>query len=254
MEPSQLPHHLLQINSYLNLMAEIMTIQPNIGVWLARFNICSLQDRTLLSLSVNCQFMHNPNDVHWAAIKRILWYLKHTINYGLQLSVPSGPTLQAYSDSNCPIQSYSDSDCAGCPDDRRSTSGFCVFFGGNLVSWSARKQKTVFRSSTEAEYRAVATATAELMFNPIFHARTKHIKIDYHFVRERVASRLLNVRFISTKDQVADIFTKGLSRTRFNILRNKLSVHAWPFNLQGSVKPYPQSQTETQKHFNPSLN
>ncbi|XP_020272623.1 uncharacterized protein LOC109847794 [Asparagus officinalis] len=80
-----------------------------------------------------CQFMHDPREVHWSAVKRILRYLKNTINYGLLLSIPTSLTIHAYSDS----------DWAGCPDDRRSTSGYCIFFGGNLISWSARKQKTV---------------------------------------------------------------------------------------------------------------
>ena len=121
--------------------------------------------------------------------------------------------------------------------------GYAVFFGHNLFAWSARKQATVSRSSTEAEYKAVANATAELIWvqsllrelgvsqaqppvlwcdnigatylssNPIFHARTNHIEVDYHFVRERVAQKLLHIKFISSKDQLADIFTKPLPQS-----------------------------------------
>jgi hypothetical protein len=131
-----------------------------------------------------------------------------------------------------------------------------VFLGPDLISWSARKQATVSQSSTEAEYKAHANATAELMWvqkllsvlkirhqpaarlwcdnlgakylseNPVFHTRTKHIEIYYHFVRERVAQKLLEVRFISSADQVADGFTKALPIQRLLSFRNNLNLTA----------------------------
>jgi hypothetical protein len=129
-----------------------------------------------------------------------------------------------------------------------------VFLGENLISWSARKQVTVSRSSTEAEYKSLANTTAEIIWvqklltelgishnpmarlwcdnisatylsvNPVFHARTKHIEINFHFVRERVAQKLLEVRFISTDDQVADGFTKSLPRAKLKEFRNNLNL------------------------------
>lgn len=152
------------------------------------------------------------------------------------------------------LNAYSDADWAGSVDDRKSTSGFCVYLGDNLLSWGSKKQPTVARSSTEAEYKSLATTSSELTWlqymltelhvslasppilwcdnigatflasNPVIHARTKHIEIDYHFVRERVANKSLQIRFLSTNDQLADIFTKPLASPRFLLLSSKLTV------------------------------
>jgi histone deacetylase 1/2 len=192
-----------------------------------------------------CQFLHVPTTVHWTAVKRILRYLRGTISLGLCISK---------SDSIL-VSVFSDADWAGCPDDRRSTGGFAVFLGSNLISWCARKQATVSRSSsTEAEYKALANATAEVIWvqtllqelgvpqpraaclwcdnigatylsaNPVFNARTKHIEVDYHFVRERVAKKLLDIRFIPSGDQLADGFTKSLSTRKLEIFRHNLNL------------------------------
>jgi len=206
-----------------------------------------------------CQFMHSPTQNHWSTVKRILRYLQGTVTCGLLIKHNSPTLLHAYTDSAfTSLRAFSDADWAGCPDDRRSTGGYAIYLGSNLVSWSARKQKTVSRSSTESEYKALADTVAELTWlqtllrelrvttpaaptlwcdnlgatylsaNPVFHARTKHVEVDFHFVREKVARGQLAVQFISTDDQIADVFTKPLPTPRFQFLRDKLQVATRP--------------------------
>jgi histone deacetylase 1/2 len=201
-----------------------------------------------LAFSVNkiCQYLHAPTTEHWTAVKRILRYVKSTIKLGITFTSSTSTFLSAFSDA----------DWAGDIDDRRSTGGFAIFVGPNLVSWSARKQATVSRSSTEAEYKALANATAEMIWveallmelgvklrqkptlwcdnlgatflsvNPVFHARTKHIEIDFHFVRERVARNQLAIRFVSSNDQVADGFTKVLPVKKLDEFKRNLNLSA----------------------------
>ena len=187
---------------------------------------------------------------HFQLIKRVLRYLQGTSHFGLQL----------YRSSSHNLIAYSDADWAGCPDTRKSTSGFCVFLGDNLVSWSSKRQATVSRSSAEAEYRAVANCVAEscwlrqllqelhcpptkatvvfydnisavyLSTNPVQHQRTKHVEIDLHFVRDRVALGEAKVLHVPSTSQFADVFTKGLPSPLFNEFRSSLNI--FPSDVQ----------------------
>ncbi|GJW37965.1 ribonuclease H-like domain-containing protein [Tanacetum coccineum] len=200
-----------------------------------------------------CLYMHDPREPHFSALKRILRYVQGTLDYGLQL----------FSSTTDSLIAYSDADWAGCPTTRRSTSGYCVFLGNNLLSWSSKRQPTLSRSSAEAEYRGVANAVAEtcwirnllrelhtplssativycdnvsavyLSSNPVQHQRTKHIEIDIHFVRDLVATGQVRVLHVPSRFQYADIFTKGLPSALFDEFRDSLSVRCTPAPTAG---------------------
>jgi hypothetical protein len=200
--------------------------------------------------------MHDPREHHFALVKRILQYIQGTSHLGLQL----------YSGSSSDLVAYSNADWAGCPDTRKSTSGFCVFLGKNMVSWSSKRQQTVSRSSAEAEYRAVANCIAEscwlrqlltelhhppsratvvycdnvsamyLSSNPVQHQRTKHVEINLHFVRDRVALGEARVLHVPTSLQYADIFTKGLPTGVFEDFRSSLNVVAGAVPTAGGCR------------------
>ncbi|XP_019197904.1 PREDICTED: uncharacterized protein LOC109191709 [Ipomoea nil] len=203
-----------------------------------------------LSFAVNrlCQFMHNPKEDNRATLKHVLRYVQGTLTLGLRLTSSVALVVHAFFDS----------DWAGYSLDTKSTASYAVFLGPKLISWGSKKQRTVARSSTEAEYKALADVSAEVVWvhsllqdlalacpttlvlwcdnlgatylcsNPIFHARTKHVEVYYHFFRDKVASGFLKVNFVSTHDQLAGIFTKPLAVSRFTALRFKLRVVPCP--------------------------
>ncbi|KAG9446582.1 hypothetical protein H6P81_012710 [Aristolochia fimbriata] len=190
------------------------------------------------------QFMAAPRSVHYAAVIRILRYVKGTLLQGLFMSSASPLTLLAFSDA----------DWAGDVTDRRSTTGYSVFLGYSPILWRSKKQSTVSRSSTEAEYRALADTTSELVWfrwllqdmgvpldsstplycdnknamqiahNAIFHERTKHIEVDCHFIRDHCAVGTVHLVYVPSKDQVADLFTKSLTCSRLGYLCSKLQL------------------------------
>ncbi|KZV22697.1 Cysteine-rich RLK (receptor-like protein kinase) 8 [Dorcoceras hygrometricum] len=196
------------------------------------------------AVSMVSQFMHSPYEEHLDAVYKILRYLKNTPGKGL--------LFKRCSVRN--IEGFTDADWAGSVTDRRSTSGYCIFLWGNLVTWRSKKQNVVARSSAEAELRAVANGVCELLWvrrvlkelqlefeapmklfcdnksainianNPVQHDRTKHIEIDRHFIKEKLEDGSICMPYVPSEQQIADGFTKGNFRPKFEDFTSKLGM------------------------------
>jgi hypothetical protein len=197
------------------------------------------------SVGYASRFMEKPSSHHWAAVKQILRYIQGSLSYGCCYKKGSGEAT---------LVGFSDSDHAGDQDDRKSTSGVAFFLSNNIITWSSQKQKAVALSSCEAEYIAASAAACQgvwlsrllgeltgraparfsllidnksaiaLCNNPVLHDRSKHIDTKYHYIRERVEAGNLEVDYIRTERQLADILTKSLGRVRFIEMRQALGI------------------------------
>ena len=196
------------------------------------------------SVSLISRFMSEPSKLHFAAAKRILRYLQGTKQLGLRYKKEEGSKLIGYTDS----------DWAGSLDDRKSTSGYIFCLGTKPISWSSKKQKTVALSSAEAEYIAATDAACEAVWlkrliedlqqgdndptiihcdnmsaiamtkNPVFHARSKHIELRHHFIRDLVNNGEITMEFINTDDQPADIMTKAVTKDKLEKFKHLLRI------------------------------
>lgn len=192
--------------------------------------LCHTRPDISYAVSVVRRYMHDPREQHMEAVQRILRYLKGSPGKGLYFK----------GCGHLRVEGYCDADWASCVDDRRSTSGYCVFVGGNLVSWRSKKQDVVARSSAEAEYRAMAVSLCEMIWvrglltelclfrgepiqlwcdnksainianNPVQHDRTKHVEIDRFFIKEQLNSGGFTLKYVKSGEQLADGLTKGL--------------------------------------------
>ncbi|KAK6145154.1 hypothetical protein DH2020_021974 [Rehmannia glutinosa] len=198
----------------------------------------------LHAVCICARFQSNPKESHMSVVKRIFRYLKGTIQYGLFYP----------KNENFSLKGYSDSDYAGNIDDRKSTSGSCQFLGDCLVSWFSKKQNQCFSfNGRRPEYISAAFCCTQLLWmkqtladykcsfenvpifsdnisainiaqNPVHHNRTKHIEIRHHFLRDCVSKRKIEISFIPSQDQLADIFTKPLSSETFSSIRARLGI------------------------------
>lgn len=199
------------------------------------------------------QFVSSPTDIHYRAVFQVLRYLKQSL--GASIFLPSSSSLQ--------LKGFSDLDCVGCLETRRLVTGYSVYLGDSLISWKSKKQATVSRISSEAEYRALASVTCEIQWfsfllddlripyekpallfcdndsavqiahNQVFHERTKHIEIDCHVVREKINLGVLKLLPISSSLQLADILTKALHPHVFKNCYGKLGMSNIHSQLEG---------------------
>ncbi|GJX02415.1 retrovirus-related pol polyprotein from transposon TNT 1-94 [Tanacetum coccineum] len=189
------------------------------------------------------RYQARPTEKHLKEVKRIFRYLRGTIHMGLWYPKGSGFELTAFSDA----------DHAGCVDTRKSTSGGIQFLGDKLVSWMSKKQDCTAMSSAEAEYVALSASCAQVMWmrtqlqdygfkynkiplycdsqsaiaiscNPVQHSRTKHIHTRYHFIKEQVENGIIELYFVRTEYQLADMFTKALPEERFQYLVRRIGM------------------------------
>nr|GEV34721.1 hypothetical protein [Tanacetum cinerariifolium] len=195
------------------------------------------------AICMYARYQARPTEKHLHAVKRFFRYLRRTVNRG-----PWYPK-----DSSVASISFVDADHAGCQDTRRSTSGSLQFLGERLISWSSKRQKSDAISSTEAEYIALSGCCAQILWmrsqlidygirfnkipmycdnksaialccNNVQHSRSKHIDIIYHFIKEHVENGMIELYFVNTEYQLADLFTKALGRDRIEFLINKLGM------------------------------
>ncbi|GJS84715.1 retrovirus-related pol polyprotein from transposon TNT 1-94 [Tanacetum coccineum] len=198
------------------------------------------------SICMCARYQARPTEKHLHAVKMIFRYLKGTVNQGLWYP----------KDSSIALTAFSDADHAGCQDTRHSTSGSMQFLGDRLVSWSSKRQKSVAISSTEAEYIAISGCCVQILWmrsqltdyglgfnkipmycdnksaialccNNVQHSRSKHIDIRFHFIKEYVENEAIELYFVNTEYQLADIFTKDLARERIEFLINKLGMRSF---------------------------
>lgn len=181
------------------------------------------------------RFASNPSLEHLTTIKRVLRYLKATTNY----------SITYYNNNNYYISGYCDSDYAGDLSSAKSTSGYIFILANGPISWKSKLQSIIAQSTTKAEYIAINTATKEAIFirqllqelghynqakfpiytdnnralllakNPVFHEQTKHIAVKYHYIRDLISQGIIDLNYISTKDQKSDGFTKPLKKVKF---------------------------------------
>lgn len=197
------------------------------------------------SVSKLAQFNNHPHEEHWTAVKHLLRYLNNSLHSRI-----------TYRKTGTRVLAYADADWAGSCDDRKSYTGYILMFAGAPITWESRKQATVALSSTEAEYMALSAASKEIVYirnflrelgfadivdeatilngdnisshnlvkNPVYHARSKHIDIRVHYIREIYKENIIELNYVPTEENIADILTKNLNKPKHTQLTHMLGI------------------------------
>ncbi len=236
-------------------LREMEQLKPKYLSAVGALMYASLSTRPDLAHSVNelSRFMSNPGLVHFIALKRVLRYVKNSLNIELTYDgnlqnneiVNTNDFCSSFEHS---LHVFTDASWGDCPDTRRSTTGYIVKFNNDTITWNSRRQQTVALSTAEAELMAIGSGCQEIIYitnllkelnlkstnilytdnkaalciaeHDIHHNRTKHIDIKYHFIREQIKNKLFTLQWVPTFEQLGDLLTKSLNRQQFIVLRN----------------------------------
>ncbi|XP_045810820.1 uncharacterized mitochondrial protein AtMg00810-like [Trifolium pratense] len=216
--------------------------------------LCNTRPDLAYSVGIASRFMERPKGSHLIVVKRILRYVKGTINYGIMFPASDR-------DKECKLVGYTDSNWCGDHEDRKSTAGYMFFYGGSPISWYSKKEPVVALSSCEAEYIAASLNTCQAIWlknlieeisqdrcetvtlkidnvsainlakNPIAHGRSKHIELRFHYLREQVSNGNLALMHCRSEEQVADLLTKAVTVQVFEKLRSEMGIETVDHNM-----------------------
>ncbi|KAK4275990.1 hypothetical protein QN277_018994 [Acacia crassicarpa] len=219
--------------------------------------LCNTRSNIAFTVNKLSQFLQEPTIKQWECVQRLLHYLNGTSTHGLLIQPVQQFNIQSYTDSDrggISTKKNKDEEIQIIPENKRSTSGYCIYLGANPIMWVSRKQQVVSKSTTEVEYRSVADSIIDLMWilpllkimsidvvktpciwcdnigtaalasNPILHSKTKHVELDVHFIREKVATGIVTVGYVPSAYQMANVLTKPQVYSMFAFCRAKMNI------------------------------
>jgi transposase InsO family protein len=244
----------LSVEEFEAIEGDMEGVPYKSGVGSLMYAMVATRPDLAFAVSMVSQFMSRAGPAHWSAVKRIMRYLQSTMEYKMCLG-----------GKDFALRGYCDADWAGDANERRSTTGYVFFVGMGAISWNCRRQPTIALSTTEAEYMATSHSTKEAIWlrklladvgfvqegattimcdnqgcialakNPTHHSRTKHIDVQHHFIREKLDSGEIILKYCPTEDMVADVLTKALAKERHQRLAFEMGLREGNYSQSGSV-------------------